>query len=203
MFREALARCVENFGPSPRRIPFWDRLTYWRIVRPDWLYQNPNDELETIFLNLADLRKNGKVVWGHIVQANSLLHGPASGGDCPAEVVYALKAEAIEPEELGDIALALAALKHTQPDDPALAFIADHLTNEWTRVYGKRVPESLSPTHVCRISTIYVVRKHLPKGRLCAPLLPIIVNPVAPHVAIVLPARYWPKELVEWWSKLA
>ena len=202
MFREVIAQCAENFGKSPRQFSFWDRLTYWRVVRPEWLYQSPNDELETLFLNLRKLRQNGKVVWGHFIQANNLLYSPG-GGDCPAEVVYSLDdSNPISPEELGGVAGALASLKHTKPTDPDLASVADYLTNEWMRVYGKPVPQSISPRHSCQISTIYIVRKHLPKPGQCLrqPLIPIIVHPAAPHVALALPSRYWPEPLIEWWS---
>ncbi len=201
MFQECLSQCATNFGMSPRDISLWDRLTYWRVVRPDWLYQRPDDELETLFLNLNQLRRNGKVVWGHFIQANSLLYAPGSS-NCPAEVVFSLDdSNPIHPEELHEVARTLGSLKHTTPYDPDLASIADYLTSEWTRVYGKPVPRSISPQHPCQISTIYIVRKHLPvQGRfLQKPILPIVVNPTTPHVALALPSRYWPVAFTEWW----
>ncbi|MBL8819690.1 MAG: hypothetical protein JNL58_26935 [Planctomyces sp.] len=201
MFQEAFHQCVKNFGENPRHISLWDRLTYWRVVRPDWLYESPNDELETIFLNLAQLRRDGVVVWGHIIQANNLLFSPG-GGDCPGEVVYSLdRTMPVDPEELGSVADAIGSLKHTKPSDPDLASIADYLTNEWMRVYGKPVPATISPNREYKISTVYVVRKHLPKPSqsLERPFLPILVLPEPPHVALVLPSRYWPQVLIDWW----
>ena len=202
MFEEIIAKCAENFGESPRAFSLWDRLTYWRVVRPEWLYQNPNDELESLFLNLRNLRRDGKVVWGHFIQANNLLYSPGRD-DCGAEVVYSLDdTNPVTPEKLGEIAGGLGALKHTKPADPELASVADYLTSEWTRVYGKPVPRSISPGHECRMSSIYIVRKHLPESGqyLRLPFLPIIVHPIAPHVALALPSRYWPESLVEWWK---
>ena len=202
MFPAALSQCARNFGESPRESSLWERLTYWRVVRPDWLYQDPHDALETLFLNLRTLRRDGRVVWGYFIQANRLLYSPG-GDDCPAEVVYSLDdSNPICPEELDEVAGELASLKHTMPADPELASIADYLTDERTRVYGKPVPRAISPRYSCQISTIYIVRKHLPKpGRfLRQPLLPIIVHPSAPQVALALPSRYWPASLVEWWS---
>jgi len=201
VFQEAIARCADQFGPSPRHISLWDRLTYWRVVRPDWLYQTPDDELETLFLNLGRLRRDGVVAWGHVIQANNLLFSPG-GGDCPGEVVYSLAGgAAADPEVLGSVAATLGSLKHTKPPEPELAAIADYLTSEWTRVYGKPVPPALSSRLACRISTVYVVRKHLPgpARSLERPLLPLLVHPKPPHVALVLPSRYWPKELIAWW----
>lgn len=201
MFEELLDQCIRNFGSAPRRFSIWDRLTYWRVVRPDWLYESPNDELETIFLNLSRLRKEGRVVWGQIIQANNLLFS-RGGGDCPGEVVYSLEESAsVDPDELGTVATAIESLKHTKPADTELLSIADYLTNEWTRVYGKLVPRSISPTFKCQISTVYFVRKHLPgpAHSLERSLLPLIVSHRSPHVALVLPSRYWPDQLVDWW----
>jgi hypothetical protein len=202
VFQDLITECAENFGEPPREFSIWDRLTYWRVVRPKWLQKNPNDELETLFLNMRNLREDGRVVWGHIVQANSLLFSPGIH-DCPAEVVYSLDdSNPIGPEELGEIASALYALKNTEPDDPALATIAHHQTDELSRFYGKPVPRSISPRYKCRISTIYILRKHLPEpGRyLQLPFFPIIVYPAKPYVTLPLPSRYWPDELVEWWT---
>ena len=203
MFQQIIEQCIENFGAAPRTISLWDRLGYWRIVRPEWLYHHPNDGMETFFLNLKELRRNGRVVWGRFIQANSLLFAPGVD-DCPAEVVYSLdESNSILVEELDRIAGSLYALKHTQPDDPELAPIADYLTKEVVRVYGMPVPKSISPRHACRISTVYVVRKQLPSPRrkLSQLLIPIIVAPNPPHVALPLPSRYWPEALIDWWNR--
>ena len=176
-------------------------MTYWRVPRPAWLHWYPNDELSTLFGNIDNLRRDGRVVWGYIIQANSLLF-TAGSDDLPAEVVYALDvSNPIAPDKLSAVAQALGSLKHTRPADPDLASIADYLTNELTRVFGRPVPSNLSPGHKCQISTIYVIRNHLPKPQQCLqqPLLPIIVHPNPPHVALVLPSRYWPHELMAWW----
>ena len=57
MFQEMISQCAANFGAPPRRVSLWDRLTYLRVPRPDWLYQSPDDALETLFLNLPRLRR--------------------------------------------------------------------------------------------------------------------------------------------------
>ncbi len=200
MFREMIAECAANFGPPPRRISLWDRLTYWRVPRPEWIYREPIDDLETLFLKLAELRRDGRVVWGHFVQANSLLFSPGDW-DCPAEVVYSHDHPDIGLEELNDIASKLFALKGSIPTDPLMKAIADHLTNEMTRVFGLQVPPAFSPHARCLMTTTYVVRKHLPGPDHCLrkPLLPILALPDPPHVVLPLPSRYWPKSVREWW----
>lgn len=191
---------ANNFGATPRKFSLWDGLTYLRVARPEWLYQNPNDELETLFLTLSKLKRNGQVVWGHIVQANSQLFSPGRW-DCPAEVVYSLHDPDTGLEELSEIAGELYGMKGTEPDDPVLQVIADYLTNEMTRVYGLAVPASICQRYRCQITTTYVVRKHLPKPDRCLRrrFLPLVVHPTT-HVALPLPSRYWPKALIEWWA---
>ena len=200
MFREMIAECEANFGPPPRRYSLWDRLTYLWLVRPEWIYQEPVDDLETLFLNRWKLWRDGRVVWGHFVQANSQLFMPGKENN-PAELVYSLDAPDLGLEELSEIASALFSLKRTTPDDPQEKAIADHLTNEYTRVFGLPVPPAFSPPARCMVSTTYVVRKHLPGPDHCLrkTLLRVVVLPTPPHVVLPLPSRYWPKSVREWW----
>lgn len=192
--------CIENFGLAPRRLSLWDRLTYFRIPRPRWLPANSSDGLSTLFQNLHTLFTEGTVVWGHIIQANALLFQPGLD-DCPGELVYSLAdARRVDPDDLGQVAHQLYSLKGSAPEDPELAPIATYLTDEMIRVFGLPVPKTISPNLPCRISTTFFVRKHLPLRRLCTPLLPIVVNPSEPYVAMPLPARFWPQPLIDWWS---
>lgn len=192
--------CIENFGPAPRRLSLWDRLTYFRIARPSWLRRNPSDRLKSLFDNFYMLFTKGTVVWGHIIQANRLLFQPGVS-DCPGELVYSLAdAERVNPDRLRHVAKQLFDLKGTVPQDSELAPIAEYLTNERIRVFGLPVPKTLSPNLRCHISTTFFVRKHLPQRRLCNPVLPIIVNSIEPYFAMPLPARYWPQQFIERWS---
>jgi hypothetical protein len=190
---------IENFGPAPREFSWWQRLTYLRVSKPQWLKQNPEDELMVLFEHLPELFESGTVVWGHIVQANGLMFEEGDF-DCPGEVVFSLaEPKKAIPKILESIAHEIFELKGTEPEDPKLARIAEHLTNEMTRVYGLPVPQSLGRGMRCLISTTFLSRKHLPNRRLCSPVLPLVVNPEPPHVAMPLPAKYWPKAFVEWW----
>lgn len=196
----AIDECIARFGSAPRRQSLWDRLTYFRIPRPAWLRENPSDGLTALFENLPSLFTEGTVVWGHIIQANSLLFEPGVD-DCPGEFVYSLEdADRVDPEHLREVAHHLYSLKGTEPEDAELTPIAEYLTDESIRVFGLPVPRAISPNLRCRISTTFFVRKHLPLRRLCNPLLPIVVYPREPYVAMPLPARYWPQPLIVWWS---
>jgi len=105
----------------------------------------------------------------------------------------------IDPAELAEVAQRLGELKDTSPFDRKLAMIAAYLTDEYSRVFGGPVPESLSPEFGSMMSASFIVRRHLPRRRLCSPLLPIIVNPRTPKTIMPLPSRYWPDDLIDWW----
>lgn len=198
--QDLLQECSRNFGNAPRQLSLWDRLIYLRIPKPAWL-KNRTDDLTTIFQHLDATFSNGVVVWGHIVQANRLMF-EAGKDDCPGEVVYSIEDRArIEATELQEIAHALFTLKGTSPSNTDLIPIADYLTDEMIRVFGLEVPRSVSPVFRCKISTTFFARKHLPGRRLCTPFLPLVVNTQVPHVAMPLPEKYWPKNLLNWWTQ--
>lgn len=196
---EILFDCQANFGDAPRSFSLWDRLTYLRMPRPLWLRANPTDDLRLLFKHLPKLLTSGVVIWGHIIQANRLLfsHGTA---DCPGEFVYCLDdPRTVDVVDLVNAAMQIGSLKGTRPRDPKLRPIAEHLTNEYTRVFGLPVPSSFCPYGRYQISTTQFFRKHLPRRKICKPLLPLIVSRRKPRVVLPLPERYWPEEFVEWW----
>jgi hypothetical protein len=195
-----LEQCRDSFGEPPRSFGWWNRLTYLRVPRPSWCHSE--EPLGKFFSRKNALLQDGIVVWGYMIQANSiLLHpGPYAAYSAPGEVVYCLDStQAVEPFALQEVARNIGALKGTKPEDQDLAGIADYLTDERTRVFGLRVPRSLSPELKCAISTLYFVRKHIPGRFLRTPLFPIILAPGKPRIVMLLPERYWPKELVDWW----
>lgn len=195
--QKALDECRTNFGPPGRAFSFWERLSYLRIKCPSWC--SDTDDLTIFFRHKDRLLENGEVVWGHIVQANSLLFSPGKD-NCPGEMVYVPNPKAVvDPQELATVASRLFDLKGTEPGDPGLASIANYITDERIRVYGLRVPSAVSPRLTCAVSTVFFARHHLPQRQLCSPLMPIIISVEKPRVVMPLPARYWPEELVQWW----
>ncbi|VTS00264.1 hypothetical protein [Tuwongella immobilis] len=203
MFDEWIADCAQRFGPAPRRISLWDRYSFWWLKRPEWLYHHPDDLLETLFLNFRSLIRNGRVTWGHIVQANNTLFFPGTN-DAPAEVIFADGPPgAVDVDDLARVCAEVGSFKHTESDDPALAAIGKHLAAETDRTFDLPIPASIAHDTVYRLSTIYVFRKHLPQPqpRLAQGLLPLIVHPQPPYWTIPLPARYWPQPMLDWWQK--
>ena len=198
-WKDALDKCVANFGAAPRKFGIWENMSYMNIPRPSWL--DAGDQLKTIYDNVKALYRDGRVVWGHVIQANGMLFRDGEH-DCPGELVYSLtEGPQPNPQYLKDLAHQLFKLKGTKPTDPDLAPIADYLTDEMIRVFGLPVPTSLSPSLSCHISTTMFVRKHLPMKKLVTTLLPIVVSTNQPHVAMPLPEKYWADELLSWWKK--
>ena len=198
---EHLNSCKTNFGSAPRKFSLWSRLSYLKVQTPDWVPAYPDEKLGVFFQQLKNVLRDGTVVWGQIIQANGQLFSDGDE-DCPGELLYSLEdSRRVDVEYLKGLAHKLYSLKGTTPDHDELAGIADYLTDEMIRVYGLVVPRILSPNLKCHISTTYFIRKYLPEKKLCSTLLPIIVNPTDPMVAVPLPERFWPKELIDWWCR--
>lgn len=194
-----LSQCREAFGAAPRRFGLWNRYFYLRLPRPKWCH--PQEGLWPLFRDLDSLLKYGEVVWGHVVQANRLMFQPGPW-NCPGEMLYCpLTQRAVDPEALGEIAHKLFDLKGTIPRDRQLACISNYLTNERIRVFGLQVPPFLSGTLPCMVSTVFFKRQHLPLRRLCSSLMPLIISPQQPRLAMILPERYWPRELISFWTR--
>jgi hypothetical protein len=195
-FTDWLQICQRNLGPAPRSIGWFDRFSYWSIHPPLWAKK---DQLQLFFKNQHRLRCQGQVVWGNIVQANTGLFMPGHIG-YPADIVYASQPPAnFEPEILRSIAHQIYGLKDTQPTDPVAKKVADHLTDEYQRIFGLYVPSSLASGIPCEISTIFIVRNHLPNGYLSQVLVPLLLSPEQPKIAMILPSKYWPAAMVDWW----
>jgi len=202
-YDEILNDCVENFGPVPRPHSLWTRYRYLRIPDPPWLRQHPHDKMALLFQNVQALFTHGVVVWGHVIQANMLLFEEGND-DCPGEVVFSF-ARSVQrnPINLQAVSSSLYALKGTNSDDPELDPIADYLAAETVRVFGLPVPPAISPATRCHISTTFFARKHLPDRRLCAMLLPMVVQRDEPHLALPLPERYWPDDFRDRWTQFS
>lgn len=201
MNQDPIVECARNFGPPPRGVSLWDRMTYWRFRRPNWLYGDHRDDMNKLLRNLGKLRRNGVVAWGRVIQANNRLFSRGRI-DSVGEMVFSIdRATSNHFAEIDSVAKELASLKNTRPTNPLLAQIADYLTDEFIRVFGLPVPTAISPRLACRISSILVYRKHLPRPDRCLKRMhvPLIVGPKPPHFAMILPSRYWPESLLDWW----
>ncbi|MDR2677924.1 MAG: hypothetical protein LBB51_00610 [Zoogloeaceae bacterium] len=168
----------------------------------------PKDPLNASIRNFPTLLREGRVVWGALIQANGKLFEPGTD-DLPAEVVYSIDGSVL-PGVLLPVAQALFALRKQLPPqaDDALKKCADYLNAEIVRVFGWRVPALLAsapgvPKRIpdsLRISTLWVLRKHLPHGYLENTVLPLLVCDTCPGHVMVVPSSAWPAMLLAQWN---
>lgn len=164
---------------------------------PDWM--RPGDSLNEVFAKQKLLLTEGRIVWGALVQANSLMFKPGDA-NCPGLLVYS-QDEYFDarPTELRLLGRAFFALKGKEPDDPELRKLAKLVTEEVDRTLQFRLPRVFCSQHVC--SGIFMLfRKHIPNGVLSCGLFPVLTHPATPAV-LMLPFEFWPIELIVMWKE--
>lgn len=189
--------CRANFGPPPRRFT-WSEWFHLLMVPIDpAIYFG---SLLSIYFRQGTLRKTGEIVWGHIVQANNELFSRGFD-DLPADVIFSFDPHYDDAVgELGQIASDLFALKGTKPEDPSARKIARNLTSEITRSWKLPVPAYLTGGREVFMTTIMVIRAHIPNRHLSESYFPLLVHREKTRVALVLSKRYWPEEMLAAWG---
>lgn len=173
---------------------------YLQVVAPDWL---PRDSLYKQILAMPMLYRHARVVWGALVQANSLMFQPREE-NCPADIVYDPTGNT-QPGALLEMAHALYQLKNTTPVQADQLACARHLTGELGRLFAHPYPPSLYPqgaaTAPLQLSSVWLWRPHLPNGMLSLPYFPILISddPAFAGQVMVLPALFWPESLTRQW----
>lgn len=186
-----LRACQHNFGEPPRSLSFGEKLRF-RIWPPSWCLLG-GDPLMGLYWNQKKLRDRGRVVWGHLVQANNLLFKPGPH-DCPANVIY----EPVASGERSYIALPRIAqsifdLKGQRHHEAELRECSRWVTNERLRMVDALVPRQLTGGRDIVFSTVMIHRKHLPFGYLSCSMFPLIINPEETPWTMILPGEYWPE----------
>lgn len=196
-----LEACSLAIGEPPRpRLPAKNEMHYLLPVPPKWVTESESEPFSGYFEDRQRVLREGHLVWAAIVQANTMLFDPGPH-DHPAEVVYTLDPGQVEdPARLLQVAERIYALKETAPEDEELARLAHHLTVETERLFGQPIVPWLSNGMDLELSSVMVHRKHLPSGFLRRSVFPILVAP-DPRWVMVLPERYWPTGLVDWWAE--
>jgi len=190
-----LQQVREKLGPPPRRFG-WGEWFYLRASPPSWV---AGDRFfRQFYWRMKDLRRNGAVVWGGLVQANALLFEPGAD-DHPASVLYSTDAwYETHPDELARLASSLYAVKATHQDDAELQEFSRVLEDELDRAPGLRVPHALTGGRDVYHTSVMVIRKHLPGRLLRGISFPLLVDPQR-HLVQIVPSRYWPEAMVTYW----
>ncbi|MFC5500599.1 hypothetical protein ACFPOE_23855 [Caenimonas terrae] len=165
------------------------------IDAPPWA---AGDDLHYLFDNAQSMLREGRVVWGAVVQANNALFQPGPMAGAPGEILYDPQGR-VPDADLHAMARMLLSLKGRRPDVPELASIAQYLGDEQVRVFGLDLPPSISP-YPLKVSSTWFDRQHLPGGVLAQPLIPVLVSDAHPGAVLPLPAGSWPDNLRQAWS---
>src|SRR5262249_9788146 len=82
--------CRARFGRPPRVLRAADVDACRLSLQPalEASFRKNNDPLLWILADQAALRDRGRVVWGHLVQANQLLFDPNNDDTAPANMMY-------------------------------------------------------------------------------------------------------------------
>ena len=168
-----------------------------RLAPPKWMPDT--DGLHKLYQSQQLLFGQGHVVFGTIVQANTLLFERGKD-DCPANLIFSLDSYFDEHlDELGQIATETYLLKENKTHQRNLDAVGLLLANETKREFNRKLPVVLTGGREVYLTTVMIHRKHLPMRRLIGSWLLLLVLPEFTQYAIVLPGRYWGREMTAQW----
>lgn len=160
--------------------------------RPRWM--KGDDPLNCIYQNYLDLKKRGKITYGCLVQANSMLFEEGDI-DCPADIIFTESPLGnVYPEELISIAEELFSYKNKPlfKAPRSMRKVVKQIKDEMDRSaryidFTKKGEHSFNVYNVA----IMVYREHLYAGKLEGRLFPIIYLPDNPAVTMIIPDVFY------------
>jgi hypothetical protein len=197
--RRDLGEARERFGPPPRSFPDPATAAYLMPPLPAWVNDEPF--YHRLLADRAALLRHGQIVWSRLVRRNKRLWEPGDL-DHPGRVVYGVDPEVDgTSHRLEEIADAVRALAGTEPPDRAHEQVAGVLAKGADLTVRVPVPVALTggARHVY-LTSVIVVRSHLPAGHLRGNALPLLVNLDRTPATMFLPSRYWPDWLLRQWA---
>jgi|GEM_PF-6549037 len=188
----------QSLGQTPRKFSKAMR-AYHHIDPPSWL-ENSDKDLQQIYKQQERIRRDGRIIWCAVVQANGNLFQPGPW-DHGASVLWSLDPYFdANVDELLSIARECYALKGVdQTEADALRF-SQMITNEMIRGMRLPAPAKLTGGREVFHSSLMVARKHLPSGHLTENIMPVWVDPNPTGILILVPAGYWPPSLTVAWK---
>lgn len=177
---------------------YFNFLTYYLMVPPGYAIRGGDNRYNRLYLDQFKIYKNGKVVWGHLVQANNELFCKGRR-NLPAAFIYSLDPIVdSNPSILAEGARKLFETKGniSRYERSEFAKISYILTDE--RIHAWKLPIPLSATEgvQCYYMSNMIFRKHLPNRVLSGSLFPFLVYPDATNVGFILPGRLWSPDFV-------
>jgi hypothetical protein len=195
LYQMSIEETRELFQSKRHSLGFFEKRKF-KPKAPAWVR---GSQLKTIYDSVNLLRQEGQVVWGHIVQANSLLFDPHEKADCPAAAIYSL-----DPyydgkvDELEEIASSLFEIKGEETTRELQQF-SDILEDERTTQMKLPIPKSLTNGRAVIYTSIMVHRKQLPIPFLVTSAFPLLVHPNKTQATMILPEKYWSESMKSYW----
>lgn len=200
MYQRILQEVENKLGKAPRTFNWLDKLTWYKQDLPEWDWKN--DEIKHSVHNWEKVFKEGKLGWGYVIQANSLLF-ESSNINAPGEIlIWQDETKNFTPQAAYEIAHSLFELKGKSfaievVDEKSFA---EYLENERIRVYGRQIPERLTNGLKLAVSTVFFQTRHLLDRKLGNTYFPILYLENDPMAAVVVPYKFWPKPLRRIWQ---
>ncbi|NLN81885.1 MAG: hypothetical protein GX136_04995 [Clostridiales bacterium] len=165
----------------------------WRnkLLKPVWLTKSPTDSLNGLYDAVPLLFEKGRVAFGYLVQANSLLF-KTSSYSYPACFIYS---EDLffqnNPEMLESISHELYEYKSSDAIPNHLKQVVNIIKDEYERAYNILLPENFTYGKVVYLTTVLVDPRHIPKYKITRSDMPLLVLPEQTPYSIILPKYYW------------
>ena len=202
IFQDMLTYIEQQLGATPRKFSIFDRMSWLKLHEPSWNWAD--DDIRYTIENWNDIFKNGRLAWAHIIQVNKLMFA-AGDTNCPGEiVVWCDKSEIFDLSILAEIAHNLYELKGHSEElvNVDEKFFAQYLENQKIRVYGLKVPTSLSRGVNARVSTIFFQRKHIPGRKITYSFFPVLYLQRPTMAVAMVPYKFWPENLYKHWLEI-
>ena len=170
----------------------------WPVLRASWphvwihLFERRNP-LRRQYGWHPHLLRHGRVVLGLVINAEEVLWQEAREQHVVDGAALVLFAPDLAVDDAGELLEQVVARvwDDTDNDDEDVEDFRSMLDEQAPYPLAVAVPESLTRGTRVLCSSLMVVRRYVPLGRLRSPWVPLLIDPSACPFATVLPARYW------------
>lgn len=176
----------------------WEKGLRWfgYLPFPYWMERDP---LRRTYKDKKLLRKYGKVTYAALVQANVQMFYPVNGQNIPGNpgcVLYSFSENCENaPEHMLELGEYLFSYKDRDDAPDCIRHIVGAITDEHSRSMNQKLDPCVTNGDEIVFTTIMFFRQHLPKNRLIGSVFPVVVAPGHCESVMVLPKRYWTKEM--------
>lgn len=161
---------------------------------PSWAFDSP---IMNVFNNKNTLLKQGKICYGALLQANSMLFKSGLGNN-PAVILYSFDSYFEQnPQELRQLGAELFKYKNMTACPPELQYTISLIKNERSHIQNLKLPLNFTKGREVFFTVVMVVRKHLPRRKITGYIFPVLAAPEICKGAIILPKNYWTDNLVD------